>query len=124
MGEPVMKVSVRTGTGASTTIEYQNRPKNTSGIKDIESPVNFVGLYPNPVNENTNLYFSLEKPSQIVISITDLLGRNVKTIATKEYHAGFNTVPLDISGMKLVKGIYFVRVSSGNSSKVIKMEIF
>ena len=34
MGEPVIKVSVRTGTGPSiTTVEYQNRPKNITGIK-------------------------------------------------------------------------------------------
>lgn len=124
MGEPVMKVAVRTGTGASTTVEYQNRPKNTTGIRDIDSPLNFVGLYPNPVNENTSLYFSLEKPSQIEVSITDMLGRNIKTIAIKEYHSGFNTVPLDISGMNLGKGIYFVRLSSGNNSKTLKMEVF
>jgi hypothetical protein len=123
MGEPVMKISIQKGgMSAGTTVEYQNRKRNTTGIKDIDDPLTFVGLYPNPVNENTNLYFSLAKQSEIDISITDLLGRNIKTISHKEYLAGFNSVPIDISG--LGKGIYFVRTNSGNNSKVIKMEVF
>jgi hypothetical protein len=124
MGVPVMDISVRTGTGASTTIVYPNEPKNTTGIKADDSPCFILGLYPNPVNENTNLYFSLAKPSQLEVNITDLLGRNIKTIASKEYPEGFNSVPLDISGMNLGKGIYFVRVNSVNSSKIIKLEVF
>jgi len=51
------------------------------------------------------------------------LVEKLKTIAGKDFHAGFNSVPLDISGMKLNKGIYFVRVSSGNSSKIIKLQV-
>lgn len=124
MGIPVMEIDVRTGTGAGTTITYPYFPKNTAGTKDMEAPIYSFSLYPNPTNGNTELYFSLTKPSQVEISITDLLGRNIKTIASKEFHAGYNSVPLDISGMNIGKGIYFVRVSSGNSSKVIKLEVF
>jgi hypothetical protein len=124
MGDPVMKVSVATGTGAGTTIEYTNktRPHNT-GIADIATNLTFTGLYPNPLNENTKLYFSLSKAAEMEVDITDMLGRNIKTIANKEYPAGFNSVPLDISGMKLDKGIYFVKISSGNSSKIIKLQV-
>jgi hypothetical protein len=124
MGEPVIKISVRSGTGAGTTADFRYKPRNTAGITDLESPIACVDLYPNPASENTELHFSLVKSSQVEFSITDILGRNIKTIAGKEYLAGFNSVPLDISGMNLCKGIYFVRVSSGNSSKVIKMEVF
>ena len=67
------------------------------------APCFILGLYPNPVNENTNLYFSLAKPSTIEVSITDMLGRNIKTITSKEYPEGFNSVPLDISGINLAK---------------------
>jgi hypothetical protein len=123
MGIPVMDISVRTGTGAGTTIVYPNDTRNTTGIKNIQNTLTFISLYPNPVNENTNLYFAFAKPSSIEVNITDLLGRNIKTIASKEYPEGFNSVPLDISGMNLGKGIYFVRINSKNDSKVIKMEV-
>ena len=123
MGEPVLKVSVVTGTGAGTTIEYRNRIKSNAGIKDINANIASAGLYPNPANENTNLYFSLEKAANIEINITDMLGRNIKTIANKQYPAGFNIIPIDISQMQLDKGIYFVRINSGSNSKVIKLQV-
>ncbi len=121
MGTPVMKISNRTGTGAGTSIEYNNNQmSHVTGMPDIKATLIFAGLYPNPVNENTNLYFSLAKPSGVEISIYDMLGRNIKNIANKEFQVGFNSLSIDISGFE--KGIYFVCIKSGSDFKTLKLQ--
>jgi len=121
MGIPVMKITVRTGTGADTSIEYNNKPGSHAGLTDIEASLMFVSLYPNPVNENTNLYFSLAKPSEVEINIYDVLGKNIKNIANKEFPAGFHSLPFATGDMQ--KGIYFIRISDDSVTKVLKLQV-
>jgi hypothetical protein len=121
MKVPVMNISVRSGTGAGTTAEYPNLLNPHTDVSEFDPSLAFLDIYPNPADENTELYFSLIKISAVEIDISDMLGRNIKTFALKEYPEGFNSVPLNIQDME--KGIYFVRINAGNSSKVIKMQV-
>lgn len=121
MGIPVMKITVRTDTGAGTSIEYNNKPRSHAGLTDIEASLMFVSLYPNPVNENTNLYFSLAKPSEVEINIYDVLGKNIKNIGNKEFPAGFHYLPFTTGDLQ--KGIYFIRISDDSVTKVLKLQV-
>ncbi|MFA4852626.1 MAG: T9SS type A sorting domain-containing protein, partial [Bacteroidales bacterium] len=114
-------ITVRTGTGAGTSIEYNNKPGSHAGLTEIEASLMFVCLYPNPVNENTTLYFSLAKPSEVEINIFDVLGKNIKNIANKEFPAGFHSLPFTTGDMQ--KGIYFIRISDDSVTKVLKLQV-
>jgi hypothetical protein len=85
--------------------------------------------YPNPFNPETEYSFGLPEPSSVKITISDVLGRELATIAEREYPAGYQTVRwsgVDRSGNKVGSGIYFYRITataqSGKQfSKVMKM---
>jgi hypothetical protein len=59
-------------------------------------------IYPNPFSEITSVYFSDSK--QRIISVYDMMGRNVKTIISKE-------MKVDINKENLKNGIYFIQIS-------------
>jgi len=121
MGIPVLKVIETSGIGGGTSVEYIIKYVNSSGFSSYENSLTFFTIYPNPACENTNIYFSTRKSSEIEFHIFDITGRNVKTISGKEFPAGFHSLPLTTGNLQ--KGIYFIRISDDNVSKVIKLQV-
>jgi len=85
--------------------------------------------YPNPFNPETRISFALPEPSLVRITIFDVLGREIRTLVSREYPAGYHTTnwnASDGSGKKVTSGVYFYRMSataiSGKQfTKVLKM---
>lgn len=72
--------------------------------------------FPNPFNPNTTIAFSLAAGSHVEISVYDVRGRLVKTLAAGFYSAGRHAVDWDGTDMKgkpAASGIYFYRMSAG-----------
>lgn len=65
--------------------------------------------YPNPFNGATVIRFSLNEGSDITISLFDLLGREVRTVAQGFYNAGLYSV--SVSSESLSSGMYVYRMS-------------
>lgn len=81
---------------------------------DNELPDRFLQVYPNPARDNIQVVFDLYGRADI--EIVDMTGRLVHS---RDYEAsGFTSLSLDL-GM-LNPGIFFVRVSSGNRSDVLR----
>ncbi|UCC78702.1 MAG: T9SS type A sorting domain-containing protein [Candidatus Zixiibacteriota bacterium] len=95
----------------------------TSGFGDQESalPTELVLFqnYPNPFNPATTLSYSLPEPSEITISIFNILGQRADILIQSEKSAGIHTVTWDATIFP--SGVYFARLESGGSSKSIKM---
>ncbi len=85
--------------------------------------------FPNPFNPETEISFGLPEPSDVTITIIDLLGRDVATVASGHYSAGYRRVRwdgVDANGNKVGSGMYFYRITAiGESgkqfSKVMKL---
>ena len=67
--------------------------------------------YPNPFNPSTSIRFSLPKESSVDLSVFDLLGRRVATLAEGRMAAGEHTVTFAPS--HLASGVYFYRLQAG-----------
>jgi hypothetical protein len=67
--------------------------------------------YPNPFNPSTTIAFTAAATGDVVISVYDILGRHVTTIAAGQYQAGEHRVVFDAGG--LPSGTYLVRLESG-----------
>jgi hypothetical protein len=86
-----------------------NSIKNTLGFNDFK-------LIPNPANGITNLFYSLEKSSNVTIEISTIYGQQIsKNSSDTEQVKGEHNAELDIS--KLSKGIYIVTLKSLNGNK-------
>jgi len=78
-----------------------------------------ASIYPNLVSTTATISLNLEKSQNITISLLDMLGHKVATIAQKQYGAGINEIKYDASS--LPKGMYLVRISDGVKSSAVKM---
>jgi hypothetical protein len=84
--------------------------------------------YPNPFNPTTAIEFSVPKTSDVVISIYDMLGQEVRTLYTGEVQRGTYSVQwdgLNNSGSKMSSGSYIYRMIAGDfvqSKKMILMK--
>jgi peptidyl-prolyl cis-trans isomerase B (cyclophilin B) len=72
-------------------------------------------VYPNPIKENTTIGFNLSKPSNVTLSVLDILGRNVLTlIDSKLLPTGKNEVPFTRGA--LPSGVYIYRLEAEGTS--------
>jgi len=74
---------------------------------------------PNPFGESTRLSYSLSDASDVRLELFDMPGRKIATLVNQPQSKGTYTVSLD--GSKLIKGIYFCRLTSGKESKSIRL---
>ncbi len=91
------------------------------GIQTTEIP-NYYSLaqnYPNPFNPSTSIKFSVPKPSNVLLKVYDILGKEVATLVNELRQPGFHTVDFDAS--QLASGIYFYRIEAGDYNAVKKM---
>jgi hypothetical protein len=69
--------------------------------------------YPNPFNPSTTIKFELNKAAKIEISIYDIKGKLLTTIADSKYEAGIHTLIYEPEGLS--SGIYFYNLKSDES---------
>jgi hypothetical protein len=77
--------------------------------------------YPNPFNPMTTIPFDLRVRSHVRLSLTDILGKEVKEIADGDYSAGHHEIVLDAA--RLAAGIYFYKIEAGRYSEAKKLAI-
>ena len=98
----------------------------STGVPD-ETPVAATApnlrASPNPFNPATTLSFSLRAPSRVTLAVYDLAGREVAVLIDGELEAGDRSIEWDGrggSGSALPSGVYFARLTTGESVSVAK----
>ena len=69
--------------------------------------------YPNPFNQITHIEYNLTKPGLVIITVNDVLGREIKTLVCEEQQPGHYRIDwngTDNIGQSLSSGIYFYRL--------------
>lgn len=89
-----------------------------TGVKEIKK-AHSASIYPNPVTNNATITLNLEKSKNVTITLFDIIGHKVSTIAQNEYSSGKNEIKYDATS--LPKGMYFVKISDGNTNSTLKM---
>ena len=82
---------------------HSERPASTASIATVQ-------VYPNPFRSTVTVDFKLETPGFVQLSVYDLLGREVATLADGTRNPGNYLTTFDGSG--LVPGIYFIVVEA------------
>lgn len=81
-----------------------------------------IGIFPNPVVNQSIIDFILPKDGNVHYSIFDLQGRMIQSEIIGYRTAGKNQVT--ISGTELTTGTYILRLESGNQVKAIKFLVY
>jgi len=80
--------------------------------------------YPNPFNPETKISYKLANSGYISLNVYDLLGREIKTLVSKDQAAGSYTVSWngkDESGNIVPSGIYLYTLKAGSYTESKKM---
>lgn len=103
------------------TLAYYAGIQTPSDVhQSVPLSYNLYQNYPNPFNPETKIKYSLDRDSQVKLTVYDALGRNVATLVDQfqiasHYEVNFKT------GTTLASGIYFYVLSTGDHFSVRKM---
>jgi ligand-binding sensor domain-containing protein len=86
---------------------------------ELPSKVGLSQNYPNPFNPSTTIKFELPKPSNVRLSVFDMLGREVSVLVNEKKEAGVHEVKFDASGLS--SGVYFYRLTAGSFVQTLKL---
>ena len=104
--------------GAAYLISYNATSSNPESITD---PIcNMINNFPNPFNPSTTISFSLQNDANIDITIFNLKGQIIKTLAHENFSKGSHSLfwnGKDNSETPVSSGIYFYKLNiNGNTS--------
>lgn len=95
----------------------------TNSVKNIPSAsgIKLEQNYPNPVSGQTNIGFSLEKATDLTISLYTSTGEFVKSLASGTFDGGKQSVSVDAS--TLPNGVYFYRLNANGETLAGQMVV-
>ena len=94
--------------------EVKNETVNPAGF-------NLKQNYPNPFNPETIINYQLTINSFVSLKVYDVLGREITTLVNEEKPAG--SYEVSFNGSRLPGGVYFLSMTAGEFSSVIKMSL-
>jgi hypothetical protein len=94
-------------------------PTDVVENENLPVSVQLYQNYPNPFNPSTVISYQLKVKSDVVLKVSNLLGREVATLVNGTKLQGEHHVEWDATG--LPSGIYFYRLKVGSFVEVRKM---
>jgi len=74
-----------------------------------------VNVYPNPFNQSTDVYYDLNSPQTVSISVFDLTGREVVPAFAQIQNAGNHVYHFDTEANHIPFGVYVLKISIGGT---------
>jgi acyl-CoA thioesterase-1 len=94
-----------------------------SGIESVTTNANELEIYPNPTSKKFYVSYFLKNPSNVRIELYSLAGQLVCTLLNELRPAGQFEQHFIIPAKDQLKGLYLLKISSGNSSRCMKMVV-
>ena len=82
-----------------------------------------LAVFPNPVHDNMDVVFELEKDSKVTVEIFDQLGKAIMIDNSLYYKQGLNKIHLEKSQLQMSAGIYSIRLLSEGKSELVKVMV-
>jgi hypothetical protein len=121
IGQSVVGVAKnRSSVLKSGSFYLQGNKETTSDVAEfLPLSYSLEQNYPNPFNPSTMIKFSLPEEQNVKITVYNVLGKEVATIASGKFKDGNHSVIFD--GSKFVSGQYFYTISAGKFTQIRKM---
>ncbi len=106
-------------------VDFVMDPTNANEPTEVpDFTTALAGNFPNPFNPETRIQFSLANDSHVSLSIYNIRGQKVKTLANSRMTQGSHSVVwngTDETGKSLASGIYMMRLQAGGDTFARKM---
>lgn len=98
-------------------------PSNILGIDDLSIGILNAVNYPNPFSDETTIEFTLNKEEIVLVEVFDIQGKKVSTLLNESVIGNQRIIwdGRNNKGTKLNTGLYFISVTSGKRSSVLKV---
>lgn len=94
-----------------------------TNVVGLESNLNKVRIYPNPVQKTLNIHFPAKYTGSSTLQIADVTGR-IYQVGKIQLQPGGSNRQVDISNLSLKPGFYFLRIlSEARTTEVIKLVV-
>ena len=96
-------------------------PQGTAGVNEVSESRSKITLEqnsPNPFSGQTVIGYTIPEKSNVLLVVTDLLGKEIMTAVNAELPAGRHEVKIDAAGLS--PGIYMYKLKAGIYSKTQK----
>jgi len=92
-------------------------------VKEISKTSNNLSMnvYPNPYNTNATIEVKLNTASNVVLEVYNMLGEKIQILDNSQKQSGTYKYNFSAKSLNFSTGVYFVKLSAGNNSKVIKI---
>lgn len=80
-----------------------------------------LNIYPNPVTNNTKVYYTLTKAANVNLEMINVLGEKISTVSLGTQSAGKQEYPINIEF--LTEGVYFIKLNAEETSQTVKFTV-
>jgi hypothetical protein len=92
------------------------------GVKELKnSQGGFMTAYPNPYTLNSTIVLNLPQSDDIKLEVYNVLGAKIETLDSGFKQAGTHTYNFSAKKLNYSAGVYFVKLTVGNKTDVIKI---
>ena len=105
-------IRVTSTLGMTRTSEPFSIGSNASVPSEASGNGYSVSNYPNPVSDQTMIHFVLPVPSDVMLIVTDNLGRQV-SVTSQTFESGMHDIPFDVA--RLAQGVYTYTLVAGTT---------
>jgi hypothetical protein len=112
---------VITGTSGGNPFNSASWASASVGINEVNAELYKLSVYPNPVIENAEITYTVNKSSEVNIEIMDVTGRIVQTLNPGYMMPGLHAVPVESD--RISNGIYFVALTINGETATTKMVV-
>jgi hypothetical protein len=93
------------------------------GIKDVKATSNssFINAYPNPYNSVATIVLSLPESANVLLEVYNMLGEKVQILDNSHKQTGTYKYSFSARSLNYSSGMYFVKLTAGNKTNVLKI---
>ncbi len=111
--------SIFAGTGKGSVYKMVDGINSSKEETSLPTEFELKQNYPNPFNPSTKIEFSVARNERVTITIYNILGQVVKTLADMDYAPGKYTITFD--GSSLASGVYIYNMKTNSTNFTKKM---
>lgn len=97
------------------------KSSNNSTEDNLQLTYSLKQNYPNPFNPSTTISYQIPEAGLVTLNIYNILGEKIATLVNDVKSAGSHSVEFNASSLS--SGVYIYRISSGNFTQTMKMNL-